>query len=320
MLVRPRRRPFAFPVKKNEMELTVARTRPLFEWLLRGAACTVFLGRAWQHLYWDAPFTELLWDQSWMEPLTGYLGFGSWQEFVRLVDDRTVEVLTVAFGWLYLACAAATLMIGRPGSRWLRGWILVGTAGLAVLALLYMKEHFFHAGQLFEYSLQVVAPLALLYAVVTQDGLGRRSSLYLRWAVSLTFVCHGLYAVGYYPVPGSFMSMTIRILGLTKEGALQFLQVAGWMDFVVGAGVFLPPQWRKWVLWYAAGWGFATAAARVAGNIYGADLSGSLHQWMFETVYRLPHAMIPLLLALDAGIRTKKADREGGYSRAVAGA
>jgi hypothetical protein len=295
--------------KNIEMNPLVSRFRPLFEWLLRLAAGSVFLGRAWQHLFWDAPFTELLWDQGWMESLVGYGGFASWDAYVRAVDDRTVQHVTVGFGWFYLCCAVASLLLRRQ-SRWSRVWMWAGASGLACLALLYMKEHFFHVGQLFEYSLQVAAPLALGYAVVSENGLGRKSSLYLRMAISLTFICHGLYAVGYYPVPGSFMSMTIRILGMSKEGALQFLQVAGWLDFAVGVGVFLPPAFRRWVLWYAAGWGLATAMARIFGNMYWPDLAGSLHQWFFETVYRLPHGVLPLLLALDAGIRSKGPSRE----------
>lgn len=37
-----------------------------------------------------------------------------------------------------------------------------------------------------------------------------------RAAISATFIGHGLYAVGYYPMPGNFLEMTMRSLSIGK--------------------------------------------------------------------------------------------------------
>ena len=47
----------------------------------------------------------------------------------------------------------------------------------------------------------------------------------LKVAIALTFTCHGLYAVGYYPRPGKFIQMTMTILGTNKEASVIFLNI-----------------------------------------------------------------------------------------------
>ncbi|MEK7258126.1 MAG: hypothetical protein AAB316_25445, partial [Bacteroidota bacterium] len=87
-------------------------------------------------------------------------------------------------------------------------------------------------------------------------------------------------------------------LGVDEQGAKLFLNVVGVLDFVVGAGIFLPEKWARPVLLYAAAWGLATAWARIAGNFYWQFPLSSLHQYLFETVFRLPHFLVPMALYL----------------------
>jgi hypothetical protein len=120
----------------------------------------------------------------------------------------------------------------------------------------------------------------------------------MKVAVALTFACHALYALGYYPRPGYYTEMTMNILGLENSGAIQFLLAAGLLDFVVAVGIFMPAQWSKWILLYAVFWGFATAMARIVGNFYMDFPLDSLHQWAYQAVFRFPHFLVPLLLLL----------------------
>ena len=58
--------------------------------------------------------------------------------------------------------------------------------------------------------------------------------------IAAVFIAHGLYAVGYYPIPGYFLGMVIDILGLTEQGARNFLLIAGILDFIGAFLIFLP--------------------------------------------------------------------------------
>ena len=118
----------------------------------------------------------------------------------------------------------------------------------------------------------------------------------MKVAIALTFTCHGLYAVGYYPMPVTFLQMLKAILNMEGAPALAFLKVAGLLDFVVAIGIFLKKRWAVPVLGYAVAWGFLTSMARIFGNFYWDFPLESLDQWVFEAVYRFPHFLVPMAL------------------------
>ncbi|MBI5915005.1 MAG: hypothetical protein HY842_06480 [Bacteroidetes bacterium] len=260
--------------------------------LLKIAAASVFAGRAWQHFFWDAPYRELLWDDGLMQPLIENLTPWTWHEYVtNLAVDEAIQRWMVGLGFFYTACAVLCFFIEKiPG--WLRWLLWVGVGGLVVLALLYMKEYFFHAGQFFEYTLQFGAPVVLLLAW-RKSEVPARLVFWMKIAIALTFACHGLYSVGYYPRPANFTEMTMNILGFSQQAAVRFLNIAGMLDFAVAVGIFLPGKWAKWVLVYATVWGLATSLARIFGNFYWSFPLDSLHQWVFQAAYRLPHGLVP---------------------------
>ena len=117
--------------------------------------------------------------------------------------------------------------------------------------------------------------------------------MYFKIAIAFTFSAHGLYAIGFYPQPGVFVDMLINILHLSETTAKTFLVVAGILDFVLAIGIFIP-RIAQYFLIYAAVWGGLTALARVWANFYLAFPIDSLHQNLHETLYRLPHMLIPL--------------------------
>ncbi|MCO6487625.1 MAG: hypothetical protein J5I98_04360 [Phaeodactylibacter sp.] len=267
--------------------------------LVQAAAVSVFLGRAWQHLYWDAPYRALLWDEAWMKPLVEpVLGIG-WREYVTSSQtDIFIQSLIAGTGWFYLACALAALFVGRLG-RVGRAVLWVGAANLVLLAALYCKEKFFFAGQFFEYTLQWGAPvmLAVLAKNPDQPWPGR-FVLFVKIAIALTFTCHGLYAVGFYPRPGSFLVMTLNILPVNETGAVHFLNTAGALDFLLSLALFLPGRWPRAALAYAAFWGLATSVARVWAHFHWEFWDNVLIQWLHESVMRFPHFLVPLALLL----------------------
>ena len=267
--------------------------------LLRLASSAVFAGRAWQMLYWDIPIRSLLWDEELMRPLiSGWPLHIAWRDWAGSAAVDHSIALGVQLMGLVLAVAAITCWLPLVG-RTIRQ-LLLAVAGLllVLLALLYTKEKFMHAGQFFEYSLQFGTVFILLWIV--QKGYPSSQVQYVtRIAIALTFACHGLYAAGYYPVPGGFISMVMAGLGLSQADALQFLYLAGIADFVA-AGLLLLPWKTAWLagLVYTVAWGLLTTLARLWSNYWISDWEMMLIYWLHEFVYRLPHFLIPLWLLL----------------------
>ena len=165
------------------------------------------------------------------------------------------------------------------------------------LAFLYVKEEFYSLGQFLEYSLQFLTPW-FLYQMRWQVPIGERLLLWMKVATAITFTCHGLYAVGYYPQPGHFTEMVINILGVGEDTALLLLKIMGILDFLLSVMIFLPLKWARPALIYAIFWGFATSLARVWSSWDLEFLGDSLMQSWHASVMRFPHFLIPLALLI----------------------
>lgn len=284
----------------------------LFFRLVQFSAFTVLLGRAWQHLYWDAPFRTLLWDEA---LLGGYVQqwFGmTWETYITSMEvDENIDWSIKCFGVLYLLGAFTALFVKRL-PRFFHHLLLLSTIGLIFLALLYCKERFFSVGQFFEYTLQFGSPLFLWYYATHQQPFPtKKILLLLKIAIALTFTCHGLYAVGYYPIPVQFAEMTMNILGIGEEAAKTFLTIAGILDFLVAVGIFLPWKWARLFLGYAIIWGFGTTIARVWANFNWEWLDYVLLQWLHESVMRMPHFLMPLAVFVVSAFFLKKTGKIG---------
>lgn len=288
-------------------QATGMKNRRIFFLLVQTAAVCVFAGRAYQHLFWDAPFRSILWSEDWMSWIVEGIFKTPWSEYVRNPEtDIFIQNLIVGHGWFYLCCAVVAVFVrGLP--KLLHYLLLLGALLLTVLAFMYTKEKFFHLGQFLEYSLQVSSPILLWYMVRNPNLPDRRFIFIVKLLIALTFTCHGLYALNYYPRPGNFTQMCLSILPITEAQAFQFLNFAGVMDFILAVGIFLP--FRKVVLYslaYAVFWGFFTSIARVWANFYFDFWQDSLHQWIWETVMRFPHFLIPFACLLFERERGKE--------------
>ena len=265
--------------------------------LLQIATVSVFAGRAYQHLFWDAPLREFLWDPFWMQGFVQKILGMTWEQYVsNSAGDVWIQRLIFAEGIFYAICASVVIFIRWfPGKGW---WLLyAGAANLVLLAFAYQKDLFYHVGQFFEYTLQFSSPVFLVF-FLKKKSITSRLEFWMKVAVALTFACHGLYALGYYPRPGSYYVMTQHIFGFGESGMVHFLNTAGALDLVVSAGIFIPWRGARWLLVYAAAWGMATSLARIFGNFFWEFPLESLHQWTYEAVFRLPHFLVPLALFL----------------------
>jgi len=264
--------------------------------LLQVCVCLIFLGRAYQHLFWDAPFRAFFWNESLLKPVVENWFGGNWKTYsTSLTTDSWIEFFKHAVGFMYLLMGVGALFVQKLSKK-SAVFLPIGSMCLIILSLLYCREKFFHVGQFFEYTAQFTAPLLLYLWCKTRLYRERLIQLGLI-ACALTFVCHGLYAVGYYPRPGTFVDMTISSLHVDEATAHLILQIAGYLDFVVALLIFIP-QTQKVALLYMVFWGFLTAFARVYAYFIPSLAIDTLSQWWFETAFRLIHGGLPLFVYL----------------------
>jgi len=271
--------------------------KPLFDKmfiLLQIAVVAVFVGRAWQHIYWDAPYRVLLWDEDWMKLIIQGIFGMQWEEYVTsLTIDRGIQGFIRATGGFYIVCAFAAVFI-RQWKQIAVAILYAGAGSLVILAILYCKDKFFHLGQFLEYTLQWSSPIFLILWYQQQEG-SKRLLFVMKLAIALTFICHGLYAVGYYPRPGDFMQMTMGILKMEEPDAGYFLKTVGILDFIASVLLFVPGKTSKIALWYCVIWGLATTLARIWTPLaLGTSFENILLQSLHESLYRFPHFLIPL--------------------------
>ena len=253
----------------------------------------MFLGRAWQHWFWDVPFRSFLWDEYLIKPIVEI--FTTWEDYISSANvEAWQEGIFQGIGIIY-GILAIVALVAKPTQKWMGWGLKLGAILLFLLSLLYWKEKFYNLGQLIEYTLQWSTPLFLYYAIFGAHSNHSTFRLWLKIAIALTFIGHGLYAFGYYPVPGNFVQMMVDVFGVSDALAIDLLKVAGVLDFILAIGIFIPRLVIP-CLWYGVFWGFLTAFARIVANFDFDIPLESLHQWLYASVYRLPHGGIPLLL------------------------
>lgn len=265
--------------------------------LLKISVFLIFIGRAWQHLFWDAPYRSFFWDESLLKPIVESLFNIPWKDYVTSsTTDNFIQTIIRSNGILYLIAAFSALFLKENNKKWLRIPVVLGGMSLIVLAILLTKEKFYHAAQFFEHSIQFGLPFILILAYST-SSLKQKLPFILKILIAVTFFSHGLYAFGFYPVPGKFVDMVIQIFGCSESFAITFLYIAGILDFILAVLLFVPKV-EKYALWYAIIWGTLTALARIVANFYMDFPIASIHQNLHESMYRLPHGLVPLLVVL----------------------
>lgn len=263
--------------------------------LLLSSIC-VFAGRAYQHLFYDIPIRIVLWDQDSMEWALSHVFNVRWDDFIRSAEwDSRIQSAVKVVGVIYLCCCAWCIhFIFRKSIRY-AGILLGGSALLFSLAVLYSLDKFGRVGEFVEYTCQWFTPIALFLAV--RNSHTAAIACGLRMSIALTFAGHGLYAIGYYPIPGNFIDMMILGFGVNEDSAVTMLAIAGWLDLLVAIVILFPATDRVAAM-YAFLWGTATALARIWTNFDVQFVGESISQWFYETLVRIPNALLPLVFLL----------------------
>ena len=206
--------------------------------LFKISVVLVFLGRAWQFIFWDASFRTFFWNESLLKPFVETVIGIEWQTYANSPKlDVFINSSVLAFGILYLLSAISVILHSKI-ERIANYIIIFGGIGLLLLAYLLMSDRFYQFSQFFEYSIQFSIPF--IFVFYDKRLIQKHLIIILKLLIAAVFIAHGLYAVGYYPIPGYFLGMVIDILGFTEEGACNFLLIAGILDFIGAFLIFLP--------------------------------------------------------------------------------
>lgn len=273
---------------------------PVVTRMILWSTVVFLLGRSYQHFFMEGAYRALFLDEAIFRGIQSIFSDQSWLAFVNSPrTDAGILVFTRMLAWIWTLTALALVFHRRLPRPML--WVLPGLSSLGLLV--YGAAEYLDSGyqwaQWIEHSAQMAMPL--LCAFFLRRGASASWSMAARAAVGLTFLGHGLYALGYYPVPGHFVYMTTEITRLSDEAARDVLLIAGLLDLLALVLVFVP-RLDRYALLYCVVWGFLTALARPFAYLLFNHLFWiTAHQTVFEFVVRVPHFMLPLVVLLAKG-------------------
>ena len=255
-------------------------------WLIILKLCVslTLMARGWLTYQWDSPIRGLIWNEGW------WSRFVNWAEFATHSDAAINRGLAIT-GFVLMIGAIVPWLVEIRHLRWTYWLLLPLSLVLIVDAFARWIDSSNQIGMALENALQWSCPILLFIAVGWKEA-DRIWRVIAIIAAVFTFVGHGLYAVGFHPIPLKFQIMTMKLLNFDEAGTIWFLSLFGYLDFVAAAFVLIKGHLRKFALYYMITWGAVTALARV--------ISGpSLDPWLIETIVRSSHWMIPLLLLVS---------------------
>jgi len=256
----------------------------------------MLIGRAYQHFFSDSPIRGLLYSPFIMKPFLALINT-PFDFYINhpLLDERITLSLKL-IGILLFFLSWCFLWIGIFPENVKRVVVYTSCFILMLVSFAYYKDKSFSIGQFLEYAAQMFLPL---YFIIKERWL----SIFLKSCIAITFFSHGLYAIGYYPIPGNFMQMIIVALKCNNETAFAILHVAGVLDFAFAIGIFIP-KLTKVFLYYGLFWGFVTTFARLYTNFHIEFGLANFFYWAMEFLVRIPHFTIPIVLLI--GLRKSK--------------
>lgn len=263
--------------------------------ILQIASIAVLAGHGWEHMLRGGPYRAFFLNDNLMRGFAERLGY----QWIDVLQNPAVDSAIMQGGrgvGVFFLIAALVACFARQLPKWMNGiFLLGGSFLLCFYAFVLFLEKAYQWGLWLEYAAQFTTPVflfAALYWSVSKPKL----IIALKIVIAITFICHGLYAIGFYPRPGHFVDMMIYGFGISETVAHQILFMVGIIDIVVAILLFLPYQWVVYMaLIYTLIWGFLTSIARIVTTFEQDVMLASLQQHLPEVLYRFPHFLLPLL-------------------------
>jgi len=277
--------------------------------VLKYSTLALFVGWGLLHIFWEVPYRALLWKEAWMSGIIERIFGMKWGDYVS--SERAESIISsaiVAIGGFHLLCAASVFTLHSHGQKFAR-MLLLGSLSLLFVGFLLFLNTGYQLAVWLEQALQISAPL-FLFALCVKKIPANRLILPMKIVIAITFISHGLYAMGVLPVPGDFVDMFIMTIGVNESQARMLLKLVGVMDLVLGVAIFIPRTAIP-ALIYACIWGFLTAIARPWAHIDDISSFQNITYWLLQGLYRLPHAGLPLALLLMIRSSTQTQRKDG---------
>ncbi len=255
---------------------------------------SVLIGRAWQHIFWDPPYRTLLWDEHLLKPIIENIFGLKWEKYVTDISiDHKIQSTIIGIGIFFLIVALSCIFIKRS-KRIIGNLIAIAGIILVLLSVAYWKEFFWDIPQFLELTAQWMSPFIFLSVVHAFDKNINVFRL-LNYTLIFTFVGHGLYAIGVYPLPGNWVDLVINTFHCNETSAKIFIKIFGVLDIISAIFVLLP-NLRKIGFYYMFIWGFLSAFGRLTGNfIPDLGILPFIHANLGEFVYRVPQFLLALM-------------------------
>jgi hypothetical protein len=224
---------------------------------------------------------------------TGYEHYGFLSSSYELFFQRAFGVFFILF--FFITLLPQKYLNHIPLFVWIISSVLIfiNTFGAFLDADLVIE-------QIVEHAIKIALPI--WYYLYLQKN--KHLEITTTILISLTFIGHGIFAMGWHYIPGNFTTMTVTILNINPQNANSFLFIVGLIDLVCAIIVFFHPL-KKIALYYLIFWGFTTAVAR---TLYGIEVAGNTQTMLFfvaNALYRLPHGFLPLILLLKYNLKNK---------------
>ena len=262
------------------------------EQLVRWATGLLFLAGIWQACFFDLPLRNLLWNEALLSGPLSALGI-EWGDWVSGQGvNASVIYIQYAFASIYALGLMAIVWSRMPGRL---GFVMLAAISNACLFLLDWPDHFYQLGYLFEIALRMGTPFVLYFLLRGRSFTWLNPAV--RFLIALTFLGHGLYALGYYPRPAAFVNWTSAGLNLSENTAIQLLNLVGILDLITAAWLIIPLQ-KMWqlALYWIIPWAVLTTMARYWSNAGFTEFSYLLYRWTPEVLERMPHILLPLAI------------------------
>ena len=222
----------------------------------------------------------------------GWYHFLSKQPYNYLFNQNSIEISNL-FGLTLIFFGVLAIFWKRRKSKLIYLFLIP-----SLILFINTLGSFVKANYVFEQIVEHFSQFGLPLLFILSFSKSVNYKNLIQWTMiimALTFIGHGLFAVGLHFQPDNFINMTMTILKIDTLQSTTFLIIMGLLDFIFTIGIFFKAT-RKISLIYMIIWGLLTALARTA-FVYN-ETADIIMQHIPQTILRLPNSILPLMIFL----------------------